>query len=225
MWLTGAVRHRSMDNMTGNRHTHANQHFVPAAGHDWLLPFYDPVWALLGGSSHLKAFVARAEIEPDHNVLEIGCGTGNLTLMLKRSHPEARVVGLDPDPKALARARAKAARGALTIELDQGFSQELPYPDTSFDVVFSSFMFHHLDLPTKEATLREVGRVLVPGGSLHLVDFGGPARLNRLFHSSRQLRDNAEDRVLTLMREAGFGNAEAVQHRLLGGITQYRACA
>ena len=150
--------------MTGKRHTHANQHFVPAAGHDWLLPFYDPVWALLGGSSHLKALVARAEIEPDHNVLEIGCGTGNLTLMLKRFHPEARVVGLDPDPKALARARAKAARAAVTIELDQGFSQELPYPDASFDRVFSSFMFHHLDLPTKETTLREVGRVLVPGG-------------------------------------------------------------
>jgi ubiquinone/menaquinone biosynthesis C-methylase UbiE len=86
-------------------------------------------------------------------------------------------------------------------------------------------MFHHLDLPTKEATLREVGRVLVPGGSLHLVDFGGPARLTRLFHLSRQLRDNAEDRVLTLMCEAGLGNAEVVQHRLLGGITQYRARA
>ncbi len=209
--------------MTGKRHTHANQHFVPAAGHDWLLPFYDPVWALLGGSSHLKALVTRADIEPDHNVLEIGCGTGNLTLMLKRFHPEARVVGLDPDPKALARARAKATRAAVTIELDQGFSQELPYPDASFDRVFSSFMFHHLDLPTKETTLREVGRVLVPGGSLHLVDFGGPARLTRLFHSSRQLRDNAEVRVLALMREAGLGNPEVVQHRLLGGITQYRA--
>jgi ubiquinone/menaquinone biosynthesis C-methylase UbiE len=211
--------------MTGKKHTHTNQHFVPAAGHDWLLPFYDPVWALLGGRSHLKAFVARAEIEPGHNVLEIGCGTGNLTLMVKRSHPEAQIVGLDPDPKALARARAKAARAALTIQLDQGFSQELPYPDTSFDVVFSSFMFHHLDLPTKEATLREVRRVLVPGGSLHLVDFGGPARLTRLFHSSGQLRDNAEVRVLTLMREAGFGSPEVMQHRFLGGITQYRACA
>ena len=86
-------------------------------------------------------------------------------------------------------------------------------------------MFHHLDLPTEETTLREVGRVLVPGGSLHLVDFGGPARLTRLFHSSRQLRDNVEDRVLTLMREAGLGNPEAMQHRLFGSITQYRACA
>lgn len=215
--------------MTSTKHTHAHQSFVPAAGYDWLLPFYDPVWKLMGGGSQLEAFIARAAIEPGHKVLEIGCGTGNLTLLVKRSHPDAEIVGLDPDPKALARATAKAERAGLGIRFDPGFSQELPYPDASFDRVVSSFMFHHLDLETKEATLREVRRVLVPGGSLHLIDFGehGHGRLARLFHSNSQLRDSAEDRVLTLMREAGLGNPEELGHRamLFGSVTHYGASA
>lgn len=90
-------------------------------------------------------------------------------------------------------------------------------------------MFHHLDPQTKQATLTEVRRVLRPGGSLHLVDFGGHSRgrLAELFHPRHQLRDSAEDGVLTLMREAGLGDPEEVGHRamLLGGITHYRASA
>jgi ubiquinone/menaquinone biosynthesis C-methylase UbiE len=115
------------------------------------------------------------------------------------------------------------------VQLDQGFSQELPYPDASFDRAFSSFMFHHLDLDTKAATLRETRRVLRPGGSLHLLDFGGHSHgwLARLFHASHELEDNAEDRILALMREAGLANPEDVAHRaiILGGITSYRAAA
>ncbi|MEE9281928.1 MAG: methyltransferase domain-containing protein [Myxococcota bacterium] len=203
--------------------------FVPAAGHDWLLPFYDPLCRLLGAGRHLAAFVAEADLQPGHRVLDVGCGTGNLTLLTKRLHPDLEVVGLDPDPKALARARRKADRAGLTVQLDLGFSQELPYPDASFDRVLSSFMFHHLDRDTKAATLRETRRVLAPGGSLHLLDFGGHSHgwLARLFHSSDELRDNAEDRVLSLLREAGLANPEDVAHRamILGGIISYRAAA
>ena len=203
--------------------------FVPAAGHDWLLPFYDPLCSLLGTATHLAAFVAEADLQPGQRILEIGCGTGNLALLVKRLHPDVEVVGLDPDPKALARARRKADHAGLAVQLDQGFSQELPYPDSCFDGAFSSFMFHHLDLDTKAATLRETRRVLKPRGSLHLLDFGGHSHgwLARLFHSSHELEDNAEHRVVALMREAGLANPESVAHRamILGGITSYRAAA
>ena len=63
-------------------------------------------------------------------------------MLIKRLHPDVDVVGLDPDPKALARAKRKAERSAVSIRLDQGFSHELPYPEASFDRVFSTFMFH-----------------------------------------------------------------------------------
>src|SRR5262249_15587895 len=87
----------------------------------------------------------------------------------------------------LTRARRKAERAAVPIQLDQGVLDELPYPDASFDRVFSSFMLHHLQAGEKEKTLREVRRVLQPGGSLYLLDFRGPESgqngfLARLFH-------------------------------------------
>ena len=97
--------------------------------------------------------------------------------------------------------------------------------DASFDRVFSSFMFHHLERPDKESTLREIRRVLKPGGRLQLLDFGGPAsghgsRLSGL-HSHRRLRDNAESTVLALMTSAALTGARKTGHRvLLGGFIQ-----
>ncbi|HET9532222.1 MAG TPA: class I SAM-dependent methyltransferase, partial [Blastocatellia bacterium] len=172
--------------------------YLPAAGHDWMLPLYDPVVKLLGGDAARRTLLEQAVIRPGHRVLDIGCGTGTLVTLIKRLHPEVEVVGLDPDPKALARARLKSERTGASVQFDQGYADELPYADASFDRVLSSFMFHHLQRDVKEGTLREVRRVLKPGGSLHLLDFAGPEAgteglLVRLFHSSHQLRDNSEE--------------------------------
>ncbi len=205
--------------------------YLPGMGHDRLLPLYDPLQRLLGLESYHRQLVDQAGIRSGHRVLEIGCGTGNLTLLVKRLHPGAEVVGLDPDPKALARARQKAGRKALPVRLDYGFAQELPYLDALFDRAFSAFMFHHLGLDEKETALREVRRVLKPGGSLHLLDLGGAkARSDgfvaRLSHRNEHLRDNFGDRVPTLMREAGFADPTEVAHRVtrvLGRVTYYRA--
>lgn len=118
--------------------------YLPAAGHDWALPFYDTIVKLFGFDRARRTLVNQAAIRPGHHVLDIGCGTGSLVTLIKRLHPDVEVVGLDPDPKALARARRKAAGTAVSIQFDQGFSDELPYPEASFDRVFSSFMLHHL---------------------------------------------------------------------------------
>jgi ubiquinone/menaquinone biosynthesis C-methylase UbiE len=204
--------------------------YIPAAGHDWLLPLYDPLLRWLGGESDHRELVNQAGLQPSHRVLEIGCGTGNLAILIKRLYPGAEVVGLDPDPKALARARQKAEREAVSVQFDSGFSDELPYADGSFDRVFSSFMFHHLSLEEKKRTLHETGRVLAPGGSLHLLDFGGAnARpeglIARLLHRTGRLRDNVEGRIPALMREAGFADPREVAHRvtIFGRVTRYCA--
>jgi SAM-dependent methyltransferase len=205
--------------------------YLPGFGHDRLLPLYDPLQRLLGFESYHRQLVDQADIRSGQRVLEIGCGTGNLAILVKRLHPSAVVVGLDPDPKALARARRKAGREALSVELDRGFAEELPYLDASFDRVLSAFMFHHLGPDEKERLLQETRRVLKPGASLHLVDFGG-AKLRsdgfiaRLSHRSERLRDNFGDRIPTLMREAGFAGPTEVAHRVttfVGRITYYRA--
>ena len=210
--------------------------YLPAFGHKWLLPLYDLVTKWLGIESAHRQLLDQADIQPGHRILEIGCGTGNLAILAKRLHPKAQIVGLDPDPKALARSRRKAERKALSIQLDRGFSDVLPYPDGSFDRVLSALMFHHLlSLDDKIKTLCEVRRVLRPGGSLHLLDFeGGVApsggHLTRLLHRHRHrtdhLRDDSGDGIPTLMKEAGFdGSTNLAQRRLRMGarVAYYRA--
>jgi ubiquinone/menaquinone biosynthesis C-methylase UbiE len=183
--------------------------YLPAAGHDWALPLYDPLVKLLGGEKARKLLLDQAAGQSIRRVLDIGCGTGTLAMMIvKHLDPGVVVVGLDPDPKALSRARRKAQQEGLSIEFDQGYSQALPYPAASFDRVFSSFMLHHLPVELGERTLSEGRRVLAPGGSLHLLDFERPdgpsGRLSCWLHSSNHLDDNSEPRILALLREAGF---------------------
>src|SRR5215472_760498 len=151
--------------------SHTNHAYLPAAGLDILLPLYDPLVRLLGADRARRKLFDQASVEPHHRVLDIGCGTGTFAVAMKAWIPGVEVVGLDPDPKALARSRRKAERAAVAIQFDQGFANALPYPDASFDRVFSSLMFHHVPQDAKLATLCEVRRVLKPGGSLHLLDF------------------------------------------------------
>ena len=203
---------------------HSGKTYLPAAGHDWLLPLYDPFVKLFGGDTARRALLDQTTVGPGHRVLDIGCGTGTFATLIKGLYADVDVVGLDPDPKALARAKRKAVRAAVSIQLDQGFSDELPYPEASFDRVFSTFMFHHLQIDKKEKTLCEVRRVLTPGGSLHLLDFvrpeaNGYGLLTRYLRSSHRLKDNSEERILTLMNRAGFVSCEKVME----GVVLFRS--
>lgn len=204
--------------------------FVPAAGADWLLPFYDPLLRLFGGDAARGELIEQAKLQPGLRALDIGCGTGSLVVLAQRLHPKLELVGLDPDPKALTRAQRKVERAGASVQLDRGFSNEIPHPDASFDRVFSSFMFHHLSPDAKRATLNEVRRVLRPSGSLHLLDFGGGDHglhswLARVSHSHENMHDNLEGRLLELLAEAGFVEpCEVAQRRtLFGRIAWYRA--
>jgi len=206
------------------------RHFVPAAGSDWLLPFYDPFTRLLGVRSALRRLVEQAGLAEGQRVLDLGCGTGALSLAAARACAGVRIVGLDPDPKALARARRKAGRAGVALALEQGFGDALPFADASFDRVVSSFMFHHLETAQKPAVLREVRRVLRPGGSFHMVDFGGAghglgALLARLVHREESLRASCDDGLTALMRAAGFADAAETAQRgsLFGSLSYYRA--
>jgi ubiquinone/menaquinone biosynthesis C-methylase UbiE len=178
--------------------------YLPAAGQDFFLPLYDGVAKLLGADGARQKLLDEASLEPGQKVLDIGSGTGTFAVLLKQRHPAVEVIGLDPDPKALARARRKAERARASIRFDQGFADALAYPEATFDVVFSSFMFHHLEAANREKTLQEVCRVLRPGGIFYLLDFeasdsGSGHGLIRLFHAGDRLRDNSENRILMLL--------------------------
>jgi SAM-dependent methyltransferase len=126
------------------------------------------------GPSGAEGFVDRMRLEPGARVLDIACGTGNVTIPLARRG--AMVTGLDMMPRLLEEARARAAREGLPIRLDQGFAETLPYPDGSFDVLVSMFGIMFSPLPSTVAS--EMARVLRPGGRLALANwtsssFGG----------------------------------------------------
>ena len=204
--------------------------YLPAAGYDWSLPLYDPIVKLLGGDRARIVLLDHAALQPGYRVLDIGCGTGTLATLIKRFHPDVEVVGIDPDPKALARARRKAAKAAVSIQFDQGFGDDLPYAAASFDRVFSSFMFHHLPPNEKDRTLHAVRCVLKPGGGFHMLDFEGPEGgshgfLTHLLHSNKRLKENSESRVLSLMRQSGFVDPRRVDRKrmLFGSIAYFRA--
>jgi ubiquinone/menaquinone biosynthesis C-methylase UbiE len=206
-----------------------DRRYLPGMGLDLLLPLYDPFTRLIGVRSAHRELAGQAELESAGRVLEIGCGTGNLALLVKQARPQLEVVGLDPDPRALARARRKARAAGVALQLDRGFADQLPYPDRSFDRVLSALMFHHLPADLRVASLREVLRVLRPEGSLYLMDFGGDSHhlhgLARFARRSRALQDNWDDRIPALLREAGFGEAIKTGHitTRIGELTYYRA--
>lgn len=189
--------------------------YLPAAGHDWALPLYDVLTRVLGAGREREALIERAEIRSGHRVLDLGCGTGTLVVELGRGQQGIDVVGVDPDPKALLLAHRKAAQLGAVVSLDRGFADALPYPDASFDRVLSSFAFHHIPGEQREASLREVARVLKPGGRLHLLDFvasdpHGPWQVFRMFH--RALHDNTESEIVRLLTRGGLVDAH-VEHR------------
>jgi ubiquinone/menaquinone biosynthesis C-methylase UbiE len=186
----------------------SDRHFLPAAGKDLFLPLYDPLNRLLGTDRARQTLIDQATLAPGQRILDVGCGTGTLAVQILRAVPGIEVTGLDPDPKALARARRKAERAGVAARFDQGFADRLPYPDASFDRVFSSMMFHHVETDEKESMLREVRRVLAPAGSFHLMDVAGgdeaPRLLARLLHAHARLKDSSGRRILEWMRQAGL---------------------
>lgn len=148
---------------------------IPALRFGALTRFYDPLMARVLREATWKAeLVAQVGATGGMRVLDLGCGTGTLTLLLARADSRAQVTGVDADPDALERARAKAAASGTTIELVEGLSSSLPFPDGSFDRVVSSLLFHHLTLDGKREALAEVRRVLRPDGVLHIADWGRP---------------------------------------------------
>jgi 2-polyprenyl-3-methyl-5-hydroxy-6-metoxy-1,4-benzoquinol methylase len=103
------------------------------------------------------------------SVLDVGCGDG--TLAVVSAHNGAvRVVGCDPDPRMVTRARDRAIQGNVRIDLAVARSQGLPFPDRSFDVVTCITVLTFV--PDPDNAIREMARVLRPGGRLVIGDLG-----------------------------------------------------
>ena len=205
--------------------------YIPALGHDWLTPLYDPLlrW-VMREETFKRRLIAQADIQPGQRVLDLGCGTATLTILIKQVHPDSEVVGVDADVKVLDIGRAKASKAGVDITLDHGMAFQLPYADASFDRVLSSLMLHHLTTENKRRTLSEVFRVLRPGGELHVVDFGKPhsvwtSLLAIIMQRFEEASDNVNGRLPEIFHQAGFEEVQEMgwHATAFGSLSLYRA--
>ena len=209
--------------------------YVPALGFDWLTRLYDPLLALTLREATLKGrLLDQAGIAPDHDVLDVGCGTGTLAILAKTRQPRARVVGLDGDRAVLEIARTKIARAGIDVELREGLANAEPtFAPASFDRILSSLVLHHLTTEQKRLAFAAMHRWLRPGGELHVLDFGPQASwfFALLAHGvgwldgAARVRDNWEGRLPELMRDAGFASSDELGRALtpFGSVSFYKA--
>ncbi len=188
---------------------------MPVLRFGWLTPFYDPlVRGLLPERRFRAALLAGAGLQPGERVLDFGCGTGTLLALAVAAQPSARYVGLDPDPQVLAVAGRKLRRigAAPAVPLVQYDGRRIPFPDGHFDKILCSLVFCNLTPEGKRAALRELRRVLWPGGALHVVEWGKPASfwgrpgfwLLRAVGGFVTTGDLAAGKLPGYLREAGF---------------------
>lgn len=207
------------------------QHYIPALGLHWLTPLYDPIMHRLIQEDVLRnRLILEADILPGMNVLDLGCGTGTLTILIKQSHLMSHVYGLDADPQILEIASSKADQARTKITLERGMAYQLPFPNGWFDRVLSSLVLHHLTLDEKRRALAEVYRVLLPGGKFTFLDFGVPhgayARVvSQVMRRTEHVDDNIRGSLPGILKEAGFGNITELERfrTVFGSLSLIRA--
>lgn len=169
-----------------------------------------------------RVTVDQALIQPGEDVLDVGCGTGAVTIPAKMQvGASGSAAGIDPAPEMIAVARRKAERAGLEIDFRVGVIESLPFPDETFDVVTSSLMMHHLPQHVQVKGLAEIWRALKPGGRILIADVTRPS--NSFFkrfiasltcHHGHRVPAGVEE-LLKLMREAGFEDVEQLDTRFL----------
>ena len=116
-----------------------------------------------------QALIDRIGGQP-RRILDLGCGTGSMTLMLKKRFSESTVCGLDLSPEMLTIADYKAQQAGLTIDWRQGKAEKTPFVPHSFDLITITLLFHELPPVISQAVLRECFRLLIPGGQILVLD-------------------------------------------------------
>jgi ubiquinone/menaquinone biosynthesis C-methylase UbiE len=161
--------------------------------------------------------IRLAQVKPGDCILEVGCGTGTLTLAAKRqSGPSGKVFGIDIIPGMIELSQRKAALANEDITFQLGSIDDIPFPANHFDVVMCSFMIFHMSDTTTRKGITEVYRVLKPQGRFLVLDLALPIQPLQRFIAQKlfgsMLQHDLQE-LCPLMEAAGFSNIEIAQAR------------
>ena len=133
---------------------------------------YDPVTkhALPPNEIWNREAVIEAIKGKPSKILDLGCGTGSTTLMLKEAFPDTEVIGLDLSPHMLVMAEYKAQQAGLDIQWIHGLAELTTFADGEFDVVTASLLFHETPPEIAQSILQESFRLLKLGGQVIVLD-------------------------------------------------------
>ena len=185
--------------------------YVPAAGRAGLTRFYDAGVRLTMRERLWRPLIvdAVADMSPK-TVVDIGCGTGALSIPIAARLPKARVIGSTVIPRCwTSRAASRAPRRSNGRE---GLAGALPIEDSEADVVVTSLVLHHLPLATKRELLADAHRILRPGGRLIVADWAAPQDLVasagfvllQVLDGFATTNDNRRGLIPRLIVQAGF---------------------
>jgi ubiquinone/menaquinone biosynthesis C-methylase UbiE len=189
--------------------------YIPALRFKWLTPLYDFLINITMPENKIKqALIETANIPAGIKVLDFGCGTATLTIMVKEIYSEAKVTGIDVDREILERATQKVKEKKVDVFLLDYDGKQLPFQPNAFDRIVSCLVFHHLNTDIKQKALAEIFRVLNKDGQLHIADFGrSKSWVQRtLFNLIRGLDGfkstdaNAKGLLPEMISDAGFEN-------------------
>lgn len=170
-----------------------------------------------------KELIDRIRCQP-RRILDLGCGTGSTTLLLKRAFPQAEVIGIDLSPYMLVVADDKAKQARLAIQFQQGNAEQTHFPDHSFDLVTASLLFHETPPDVSCCILRECFRLLIAGGEVLVLDGNQNTLrhtewLNEVFEEP-YIKAYAAGSVDAWMGAAGFGDVRTEEVWWLNQVTR-----
>jgi len=187
--------------------------FTPALGYNWLTGLYDLAIKLTMPERKFRTkLIDLLNPKDNESILEFGFGTGQNIILAYQRNTKTKFTGVDIDPKVKEIANNKKDKLGITLNLDLYDGKTFPYADNSFDKVFSSLVFHHLDKESKSSSLHEIYRVLKPNGQLIVGDWGkAKSKIMRIafyvvqiFDGFKTTNDNVNGLLPRYIEKAGF---------------------
>lgn len=226
-WEPAADRHRQPNLVDPEYYRSQNFHGIQGG---YLNPHaavsYDPItqYVLPPHETVVRQGLIDAVRVKPRRILDLGCGTGSTTLMLKQTFREAEVIGLDLSPYMLVVAEIKAQKAGLNIEWIHGNAESTSFPDASFDLVTASLLFHETPTAVSRAILRESFRLLGVGGQVVILD-GNQKTLRQTewlteVFEEPYIKSYATGSVDAWAGAAGFAAVQTQEHWWVHQVTQ-----